>query len=540
MKKTIVVLLVLSIIACQPAGKKLQTPASKVDVASKDFLKSQNSYYHLITSIMQRQQGNEQIADNLLELAIKKDEDSGYLWSQKALSKAKQLKWQEAFHDVEQSLQNDPHNTESLILMGKLLTSQKKSEKAIEYYQKAIDVNNTHEEAYVVLAREYLTLEQKQRAIQTLKQCLQVQAESMNCMYYLATILQSDGQYNQAIQYFQVIHSLNPDNIKILQSLGDLYLKLKQYDKALTAFEKLKLYSSTDLNGQIKLALLYYELNQVDKATQEFLSIREKFPKSDKLNYFLGLLYLQNKNYDQAFFYLDQVKADSKHFEDAVTKQVALLRQQNRFDEAFQLIEKKFQKKETTIFVYDLKISLLLLQNNEKKALVLVDEALKTFKNDKTLLFRKGLIHNKLNEWDAAEKIFEHILVLFPNDTKTLNYLGYSYLEKNKNTERAGELLQRAYNLNPQDPFITDSLGWYYFKSGQIQKSLELLLKAKKMLPRETTILQHLGEVYLYLNNKKLAQQFFREALQILNAKTALNADDQRQLEDLQKKLGEF
>ena len=82
-----------------------------------------------------------------------------------------------------------------------------------------------------------------------------------------------------------------------------------------------------------------------------------------------------------------------------------------------------------------------------------------------------------MNDWNKAEKDLKEAMRLNPNDPYILNYLAYSWLDRNKNVEKALSLLKKAVEIEPDDAYIIDSLGWAFFLSDQTDKSIFFLEK---------------------------------------------------------------
>ena len=79
------------------------------------------------------------------------------------------------------------------------------------------------------------------------------------------------------------------------------------------------------------------------------------------------------------------------------------------------------------------------------------------------ILFRRGGSYERLKKFEKSDKDLLKSLEINPNDAYVLNYLAYSWLERNYKIDTAIEMLQRAYKQNENDPFIIDSVGWGYY-----------------------------------------------------------------------------
>jgi len=109
----------------------------------------------------------------------------------------------------------------------------------------------------------------------------------------------------------------------------------------------------------------------------------------------------------------------------------------------------------------------------------------------------------------------KEVLRLNPNHADALNYLGYSYSERGIHLDEALKLIEKAMTLKPNMGYITDSLGWVYYKLGDYQRAVTELQKANLLTPDDSTISEHLADSYLKLNRIEKAAEFYEKALKL-------------------------
>ncbi len=95
-----------------------------------------------------------------------------------------------------------------------------------------------------------------------------------------------------------------------------------------------------------------------------------------------------------------------------------------------------------------------------------------------------------------------------------MNYLGYTYAELGTNLDEAEDLIKRAIEHKSNDGYIIDSLGWVYYKKGFYKKAIEFLEEADRLVPDDATILEHLGDANVKVNNLKKSLQYYKKALE--------------------------
>ena len=128
-------------------------------------------------------------------------------------------------------------------------------------------------------------------------------------------------------------------------------------------------------------------------------------------------------------------------------------------------------------------------------------------------LYARGIALERSKQWPRAESDFLTALDLEPDQPFVLNYLGYSWVDKGVNLDRALEMIERAVDLRPDDGYITDSLGWAHYRLGNFTDAVRLLERAVVLRPDDPTINDHLGDAYWRVNRRVEARFQWRRAL---------------------------
>ena len=148
-------------------------------------------------------------------------------------------------------------------------------------------------------------------------------------------------------------------------------------------------------------------------------------------------------------------------------------------------------------------------------------------------LFLLGAARERSGDRPAAVEAFRRVLDLAPDHTPTLNYLGYMWAEEGENLEEAISLIRRAVALEPDNGAYVDSLGWAYFQIGRYQDARGHLEWASRLVPDDATIFEHLGDLYLALDDVERARTSYRQALDLADADVDIL---RRKLENLDQK----
>jgi tetratricopeptide (TPR) repeat protein len=144
------------------------------------------------------------------------------------------------------------------------------------------------------------------------------------------------------------------------------------------------------------------------------------------------------------------------------------------------------------------------------KAVVAITSPLRSHWN---LFYQRGIAYEQQDIWPKAEESFRKALDLYPNQPQVLNYLGYSYVDQNKNLSEALDMIRKAVELRPDDGYIVDSLGWAYYRLGKFDDAVLNLERAIKLRPEDATINDHLGDAYWRVGRKLEARFQWQHAL---------------------------
>ena len=199
----------------------------------------------------------------------------------------------------------------------------------------------------------------------------------------------------------------------------------------------------------------------------------------------------------------------------AQIRRAALLAQQGQLDEGLKMIRSQPERSPLDLQTkQSAEVQLLREHKQYAQARTLLQSKLATNPDDLDDLYELAMLHEKLGELDDMEKLLRQLIQAKPEDPQAYNALGYSLADRGLRLPEAKTLIEKALQLSPRDPFITDSLAWAEFRSGNLEIALALLQGAFKKHP-DAEIAAHLGEVLWVLNRQPEAHQIWREGLKL-------------------------
>ena len=120
-----------------------------------------------------------------------------------------------------------------------------------------------------------------------------------------------------------------------------------------------------------------------------------------------------------------------------------------------------------------------------------------------------------MNEYNKADKDLLKSLEIEPNEPYVLNYLAYSWLERNYKIEEAINMLKIAYEQQNEDPYIIDSIGWGYYLIGDYISAEKYIKEAVILMPDDPIVNDHYGDILWKLNRKLQAKYFWQSVLKL-------------------------
>ncbi len=322
--------------------------------------------------------------------------------------------------------------------------------------------------------------------------------------------------------------------------------KFKEAKKVVNS--SLKLYPRNLLLNQYKLDLDYgkheniFNCQNLSHIIAEILYITANALSSQQIytfsNFYLNLSkYLNNNFYTfnallaENFYKIDNY-AEAKKIYKEMSKQgeaffwysakqnAKIYINEDKKEKALKLISNAYEKLlEKNIYVtYDYA---RFLKNNEKfeDSIKLYTQIIKKIKKKHPLYPKskdgRGVAYERIGEWEKAEKDLLSSLEASPDQAYVINYLAYSWIEQGKKIEQSLNMLERANDLKPNDPYIIDSLGWALFKLKRYEDSKYHLQSAVKLMPGDPIVNDHYGDVLWKSGNKIQARYYWNYVLNL-------------------------
>lgn len=265
------------------------------------------------------------------------------------------------------------------------------------------------------------------------------------------------------------------------------------------------------------------QLQTAEASLKRYVELAQGQAAGDERNRGMAQAYLslsqiaeKRKDFVLAGAYLDRIE-NSQDLVAAQNRRASLLARQGKMDEARKLL-RAIPERNTGDARNKLMAEVQLLRDNKqyKAAHDLLSDAARRDPTDLELLYDQAMLAEKLGKTADMERLLRQVIAAKPDYHHAYNALGYSFAERNVRLPEARQLIQKALEYAPGDPFISDSLGWVEFRMGNRAEAIRILDTAYKSRP-DAEIAAHLGEVLWASGQRDRAQTVWREGL-LLNS----------------------
>src|SRR3954468_21310264 len=261
------------------------------------------------------------------------------------------------------------------------------------------------------------------------------------------------------------------------------------------------------------------QLAPAEAALKRYLELAQSQPPGEERSRANAQAYLslaqiaeKRKDYAQANAWLDRID-NPQDLIQAQNRRASILARQGRMGEARKLIQAIPERQPGDARMKVMAEVQLLRENKDyKDAYDLLGQAVAKEPNDPDLLYHQAMVSEKLGRFEDIERWPRQLISKTPDYHHAYNALGYSLAERNVRLPEARQLVQKALEFAPGDPFISDSLAWVEYRMGNQTEALRILEGAYKERP-DPEIAAHLGEVLWSMGQRDQAQTVWREGL---------------------------
>ncbi|MDY6449840.1 tetratricopeptide repeat protein [Acinetobacter faecalis] len=406
----------------------------------------------------------------------------------------------------------EPKDVPALFYLSHIALKSHEYELAAETLDKIlkIDPNAELEEILASISPEQASdREDLIRALKTSNE-----KDNPSILVLIAGLKAQNGQLEDALDTINLALKKRPKAISyilmkanLLNALGDQQATLAWYEKASKKYKN-------NYDIQIAGAKFLVKQNRNIDALNRLENIIKKWPKQEEALFIAGLTSIDLKEYEKAEKYLVELRSSNQyqneayyylavnaerkeHYETAKAyyrlvdgslysisrrSMISIFAKQNQLSDALRfLTQERVNYPHQASFLYQAQAEILMMMNNKKAALRLLDEAIKNIPDDPELIYAEVLLLDAHVDKEKLDKLLQNLLEIEPNNPAYLNAYAYTLALQNRNLKEARQIAEHAADLAPEQASILDTLGYITYLQNDFSAAAKALKKAYEL-----------------------------------------------------------
>ena len=428
-----------------------------------------------------------------------------------------------------------PHNPDMLYELARIYTIEGEYARAIETYEALLAEIGGDRDIQEEMLHLYGRLDDLAGSENLLRKMIEEQPHDPQLRRMLSELYVRQDRHADAAVQLEAALDENPGNVETLLALTELYRGLGQADSADALLERAaNVDAATPGELLLQIAPLYSRAENDPEAMRTAEQLLERTLEMDPENadalVMLGDIRLSRGEADEAgellYKALEQNPRDPHLW---IQSAGAFLQAGNA--------ERSIEVSDEGLLLFPGFLPLLRLSGyalmdtyQNRTAIARFEEAIRIIREDRSeadteladMLGALGLLFSRVNDFDAADEAYEEAIGSDPNDPVVLNNYAFSLADRGLRLDYAGELAERAVELEPDSASFLDTLGWVYFKRGEFSTAHRWLLRATQADGASAAVYEHLGDTYEALGDEDGAREAWSRALEMRPDSTSL------------------
>jgi tetratricopeptide (TPR) repeat protein len=418
----------------------------------------------------------------------------------------------EALQQFEYLLQNNTgDNSDTYQALLVLLAREPDTQRALEVMAQLVALRPQDADARFAYARLAVHAQNWPLAESEVDRVLALRPDWTQALILRAQINLKKGENELARKQLAEALQRHPEDSELRLAYARLLVDLDDFDAAREQYKTL-LKTQPD-NGQVvySLALLSLEAGDLKDAASLFKKLVTLDYQTAQAHYYLGAIAEEQGKTERAMQWYRKV-TEGDHWIEVQIRMARLEAQSGDVKEARErLLKVRLAHPAEAQRMFLVEGEILSQIDLKVEAYALYTDYLASQPDDTEILYARALLAESLDRLDEAEADFRHVLRIDPENTRSLNALGYTLADRTDRYEEALVYVEKAYAQSPEDPAIIDSMGWVLYRLGRLQESREYLQKAYDMT-QDSEIAAHLGEVMWVMGDQDAARALWKSA----------------------------
>jgi tetratricopeptide (TPR) repeat protein len=417
----------------------------------------------------------------------------------------------------------DERNVQAHYNLARLLQFDKPL-RALEVYNTMVARFGEQLEVLAQIVDLNNSLGRHEEAIDALERMIAIDPGNETVMLTLGTTYMHAGDNEKAKEIFLDLFESHPDDLEVLTSLVDVYVRLDDFEAAGSYLLDVIRDENVPFPAKLHIGQVFVQhIEQREERDPEtmklagpiFDAIIEQHPDEPEPRFYRGIVAIFTGDNALAAEQLVRVTELDPSNEAAWLYAGEAYFQNGQYEESIAVLGRGLEHHPAD---YELSFLLGLSYNrieNLEKAVDYLGRAVELKPEEVTALSMLALTYDSKEEHEISDSLYEHALTIDPDNHLVLNNFSYSLAERDKQLERALEMSERAVEMNPDNTAYLDTLGWIYFKLGDLDRAKEYIRKAIDGGSDSAVVHDHMGDIYYHLNDPDRAMEYWRQSFEL-------------------------
>ncbi len=522
------------------------TPAAPAPKAAPQVYSSlsEDTVYSLLTAELAGQRNRFDIAlDNYAVQAVK-TQDPGV--AERAFRIAEYLGADQVA--LQTSLiwaKNDPTNLDAQRAAAIQLARGGRYDESMVYMEKVLQGQGDTHFDFLALSAADTDQNTRDGLLKSFERLLVKYPKNSQLIFGKALLMQQDGDAKGALTLLEN-NPPQPGEVAPILLRARLLQVLDRGNEAVPVLEKAIKENPDDKRLRLSYARTLVEQNRLADAKVQFAELVKQYPDDDELRYSLALVCLEGKAWDEAAGLLQELVEHGSHVDSAHLNLGRIAEERNDINGALtqyslvtpgndylpaqlrmadilvangraaeaskRLATERTAEPDYAVQLYLIEAEALTNSDKNDQAWQVLQKGLKAYPDDANLLYTRAMLAEKRGDLGQLEKDLRTIIAREPDNAMALNALGYTLSDRTTRYAEAKALIEKAHQINPDDPAVLDSLGWVNYRLGNLPEAERLLRQAFAAFP-DHEVAAHLGEVLWAAGKQREARQVWIKAL---------------------------
>jgi tetratricopeptide (TPR) repeat protein len=418
-----------------------------------------------------------------------------------------------------------PVSSEAALLLYRVLLEQGRLQDALQTAKQLRAAEPDFLGAAMAVAAAYERMGRFSDAERALRDALAEHPNRIVIYSRLARMRRSQGDREGEIDLYREVLEERPGHYGTLVSLGEAQIAQNEIDQAIVTYAQLAALFPDDLQILRRLASLEFGSGRYEEAADRLRGAIRRHPSHHEFGYSLGQVLRALGRGEEALEAFDSIPRSHPLYVEARMQMAIYFEDTDQFELALAEIEGlRSLRSERSL---DFQVASLRARTGDfDGGVAMLQAMLEENPADVEVLYQLGVVYGINKDMDRSLFYMNQVLEYNPENAQALNYVGYTWVERGENLDRAEQLIEQAVRLSPRDGYIADSLGWVYYMRARplidgarrseglelLEKAIVQLVLAMELTGGDPVVSEHLGDVYFLMDERQRALDYYEEA----------------------------